>query len=856
MYPEQDYEECGIGIKVTQAKGRYQVSEITAGGPASLTQQIFVGDSILQIDGISVFGKRQQEVMDLLFGPADTILELEMERESQPGKRLSIVVRRQPSPRKPKTGASSASALTPSPAAPSGAAALADEDGVKTPIDLGRALGRSAGPDLSQLSWDPEDEDGDSQRSAKTRVRAVRVVVWCVWCGGDGDDWRRFSQLDKCMHACVCVCVRARARVRARVRDGVRGGQSPANYDSAAERLAAENLQLLSEKHRLAAENAVLQKTVARLRVRLDEAGVLDSDDASSTGERERERGRLLGGKSELSLDPSAWVDWGDGEEEGEGESEIDPSEAGGWGEAELSEGSFDPSEGDLGEAGGGDKCGIGVTLHRGEDGEMRILSLTHGGPADLSGQVRVGDILRRVDDTDISHDLKKASVVALLKGRAGSKVRLQVEREGRRISGVVERDEADQRVWKVLSQYSELHPEDFQDVDWSADPHDASDDSYEEELVGPAGAPRAGQGVAERGDAGAKKKVKSATAIKASLDRKNEEIEMLKAQLAEAEAGKEGMVKRINTLLTRASELEADHLHQQQQGPTPSPPRQRIPPPLAGGQAPSHADGAAAARAVTSAASLPRGPSLGGPLAQEARGGQGGQGTQGGHAQGSMPQAAGGAVGEGVFGVGLVLQIDTAASAALAGGATGAAEGGQSFKVLRVLEGSSSLVSRQVQVGDVVLTVGGVALRAVAADDVPGLVDGPYGTSVVLGLQRFNVQGLRYVTYVSLDRRSPPTPTPAPVPTLTATAEEHCHSPPPVGTAAGGGGDRRGDGGGGGEGQCSVGLLVRRNSRGYLKVRGFAAGGPAERCGQIKVGHVLVQVRPNPNPSTLHPRA
>ena len=639
----------------------------------------------------------------------------------------------------------------------------------------------------------------------------------------------------------MCVCARARACAR----DGVRGGQSPANYDSAAERLAAENLQLLSEKHRLAAENAVLQKTVARLRVRLEEAGVLDSDDSSSAGERERER--LLGGKSELSLDPSAWVDWGDGEEEGEGESEIDPSEAGGWG-AELSEGSFDPSEGGLGEAGGGDKCGIGVTLHRGEDGEMRILSLTHGGPADLSGQVRVGDILRRVDDTDISHDLRKVSVMALLKGRAGSKVKLQVEREGKRISGVVERDEADQRVWKVLSQYSELHPEDFQDVDWSADPNDASDDSDEEELVGPASAPRAGQGVAERGDAGGKKKVKSATAIKASLDRKNEEIEMLKAQLAEAEAGKEGMVKRINTLLTRASELEADHLHQQQQqGPTPPPP-QRTPPPLAGGPAPSHQEGAVAERAATSAASLPRGPSLGGPLAQEVRGGQGGQG---GHAQGSMPEAPGAAVGEGVFGVGLVLEIDTAAPAALAGGAVGAAEGGHSFKVLRLLEGSSSLVTRQVQVGDVVLTAGGVALRAVAADDVPGLVDGPYGTSVVLGLQRFNVQGLRYVTYVSLDRRSPPTPTPTPIPTLTAAAEEHCNSPP-VGTAAGG--DRGGDEGGGGEGKCSVGLLVRRNSRGYLKVRGFAAGGPAERCGQIKVGHVLVQVCPAPQPYTVNP--
>ena len=223
--PVQDYEECGIGIKVTQAKGRYQVSEIAGGGPASLTQQIFVGDSILQIDGISVFGKRQQEVMDLLFGPADTILELEMERESQPGKRLSIVVRRQPSPKKPKTRASGAAALTPSPAAPSGAAVLADEDGVKTPIDLGRALGRSAGPDLSQLSWDPEAEDGDSQRSAKSQVRVLRVVCGACAAGGvgtTGGDPRNRTRacMHACMHACMCACVCTRAR--ACVRDGVR----------------------------------------------------------------------------------------------------------------------------------------------------------------------------------------------------------------------------------------------------------------------------------------------------------------------------------------------------------------------------------------------------------------------------------------------------------------------------------------------------------------------------------------------------------------------------------------------------------------------------------------------------------
>ena len=70
--------------------------EIAEGGPSSQTGQIFVGDSVLQIDGkhrescavrfamlstsaclsglagISVFGKKQQEVMDLLYGRADT----------------------------------------------------------------------------------------------------------------------------------------------------------------------------------------------------------------------------------------------------------------------------------------------------------------------------------------------------------------------------------------------------------------------------------------------------------------------------------------------------------------------------------------------------------------------------------------------------------------------------------------------------------------------------------------------------------------------------------------------------------------------------------------------------------------
>ena len=41
-----------------------------------------------------------------------------------------------------------------------------------------------------------------------------------------------------------------------------------------------------------------------------------------------------------------------------------------------------------------------------------------------------------------------------------------------------------------------------------------------------------------------------------------------------------------------------------------------------------------------------------------------------------------------------------------------------------------------QVQVGDVVLTVRGIALRGVVASEVPALLDGPAGSAVMLGLQ------------------------------------------------------------------------------------------------------------------------
>jgi hypothetical protein len=62
------------------------------------------------------------------------------------------------------------------------------------------------------------------------------------------------------------------------------------------------------------------------------------------------------------------------------------------------------------------------------------------------------------------------------------------------------------------------------------------------------------------------------------------------------------------------------------------------------------------------------------------------------------------------------------------------------------------------------------------------------------------------------------------------------------------GGGARNVRASGSGEDKCSVGLLVRKDGRGYLKVRGFAPGGPAERSGKIEIGQVLVETL-NPKP-------
>jgi hypothetical protein len=105
-----------------------------------------------------------------------------------------------------------------------------------------------------------------------------------------------------------------------------------------------------------------------------------------------------------------------------------------------------------------------------------------------------------------------------------------------------LERDEAEQRVWRMLSQYSQLHPEDF-----------GSDED---------GTPDKMRSALRRNSSGSstKHEVEGSTPVEVmrrKLERQNEEIELLRANLMEAETGKEGMLERINQLVNRAQEKD-----------------------------------------------------------------------------------------------------------------------------------------------------------------------------------------------------------------------------------------------------------------------------------------------------------
>ncbi|EKX49305.1 hypothetical protein GUITHDRAFT_104833 [Guillardia theta CCMP2712] len=449
---EFDDLECGIGIEVKQQKGQYQVSHISENSSAQRTGLLHVGDVILSVEGISVFGKKQHEVLDLLLGPLDTLVELEIEHCQTPVKDRNVMVRKTlhadegtvcSSKGKEEVGniGNTENIDGSDNAVCEISSDLIEQDRVEPGASPEVKDGLDEG---GENSWDPEDshvehgENGNEVRSERT---------FCANC----------------------------------------------------QSMSESNQQLREENERLTEENERLRKEIRMLSE--DKQNVLKKSYALS----------------EASLDPSEFVFHMNDEEQ-----EVDGDRVG-----DFAEGSFDPSEmGSLVDEQDQDKkpdnCGIGITLHVDNEGTFRIISITHGGPADLSGDVLVGDVVTSVDGTPIKA-MRKPDVIRLLKGPAGTRVNLELRRNDKRCTVEIERDEAQQRVWKVLSQYSELHPEDFDDVDYDQDV--------------------SGRGAAE--------------SMKLQLQQKLEHIKMLEAQLMEAERGKEGMLDRINSLLTRAQESD-----------------------------------------------------------------------------------------------------------------------------------------------------------------------------------------------------------------------------------------------------------------------------------------------------------
>lgn len=74
---------------------------------------------------------------------------------------------------------------------------------------------------------------------------------------------------------------------------------------------------------------------------------------------------------------------------------------------------------------------GIGAVLKKGDDGYTKIMELVAGGPADKEGHLKVGDKITAVAQADKPFvevlDLKLDKVVSLIRGKKGTKVRLQV---------------------------------------------------------------------------------------------------------------------------------------------------------------------------------------------------------------------------------------------------------------------------------------------------------------------------------------------------------------------------------------------------------------------------------------------
>ena len=193
-------------------------------------------------------------------------------------------------------------------------------------------------------------------------------------------------------------------------------------------------------------------------------------------------------------------------------------------------------------------ECGIGMSVGLDEMGLYRVTEVVLGGAADSTDDVRVGDILQGVGDVHVNTEMPHRHVMGLLRGPPKTTVVLHLQRNKQQWAVTVTRQRAEHRVWKVLSEYSTMHPEDFEDF---TDDEDAGGADKQGARAKRASA--AAGNSAERSDR-AKTAVED---MKSKLLSQNEDIAILRARMEEAERGKEGLLQRINQLLARAQSTQ-----------------------------------------------------------------------------------------------------------------------------------------------------------------------------------------------------------------------------------------------------------------------------------------------------------
>jgi len=199
-------------------------------------------------------------------------------------------------------------------------------------------------------------------------------------------------------------------------------------------------------------------------------------------------------------------------------------------------------------------ECGIGMSVGLDEMGLYRVTEVVLGGAADSTDDVCVGDILEGIDDVLISTclspppprvslalsdslslacafslslslspdtEMRQQHVMGLLRGPPKTTVVLTLLRQKQQRTVTVTRQRAETRVWRVLSEYSTMHPEDFENFAETSTAADRTD--------------RAKSAVED---------------MKSRLLSQNEDIAILRARMEEAERGK---VMRVCRLLAWA---------------------------------------------------------------------------------------------------------------------------------------------------------------------------------------------------------------------------------------------------------------------------------------------------------------